>query len=453
MQIAATIESQRKFFASGQTLDTAFRKRMLRELDSALTKWEDRLYEALEKDLHKSREEAYMTEIGILRSEIDTHLRKLGSWTREKKVFPSPAVMPSSVRVVCEPLGNALIMAPWNYPVLLLLCPLVGAISSGCTAVLKTSPLVPEVSSVLCRMVSETFGSEYIAALSGHREVNAELLEQKFDIIFFTGSPSLGRVVMQAAASHLTPVVLELGGKSPCIVDTGADLKASARKIAWGKALNAGQTCIAPDYLMVHSSIKDEFIASFKEALTQLYGQDVLESPYYTRIVNEKAFDRIKSYIDSSRIICGGRCDRNTRFIEPTLVAPSDMQSAVMNEEIFGPVLPLVEFDSLENVREFIASRPSPLAMYYFGETSRGNEFVRSLRCGGACVNDTIMHIACSGVPFGGIGESGMGCYRGKDSFLAFSHRKTVLSSPAGSDLPFRYPPYRFMKLIRMILG
>lgn len=453
MQIAGTIEAQKKFFVSGKTLDIDFRMKMLRTLDTALDKWETPLYEALFKDLHKSREEAYMTEFSMVRSEIRTHLGNLRSWTRNRKVFPSPAVMPSSVKVVCEPLGTALIMAPWNYPVQLLLCPLVGAISAGCTAVLKTSPLVPEISSIMAQMISETFSPEYIAIFSGHREVNTELLEHKFDIIFFTGSPSLGRTVMQAAARHLTPVVLELGGKSPCIVDEGADIAVAARKIAWGKSLNAGQTCIAPDYLMVHSSLKEAFIENFAAALRQLYGNDIKSSPHYARMVSEKAFDRVRSYIEASGTILGGHCDRSSLFIEPTLVIPHGTDSPVMTEEIFGPVLPLLEFESLQNVREFISERPSPLALYYFGDGRRGNDFVTNIRCGGACVNDTIMHIAAGRVPFGGIGESGMGCYHGKDSFLAFSHRKTVLKAPKRRDAPFRYPPYRLFRLVRLLLG
>ena len=318
---------------------------------------------------------------------------------------------------------------------------------------LKTSPAVPTVAAVLEKLVSDTFPPEYVAAFGGHRDVNTELLSQKFDIIFFTGSPSTGRVVMEAAARKLTPVVLELGGKSPCIVDAGADIRTAARKIAWGKSLNAGQTCIAPDYLMIHSSRREEFVEEFGRALGRLYGPDLQACGHYSRMVSTEAFDRVKSYIDSSEVLYGGRCCRESLFIEPALVVPSGPDAPVMQEEIFGPVLPLLEFSSLGDAREFIVSRPSPLALYYFGPSEQGRRLAQTIRCGGMCINDTIMHIAAGSVPFGGTGESGMGCYHGRDSFLAFSHRKTVLESPERLDLPFRYPPYRFFALIRKILG
>ena len=453
MDIPETIEAQRSFFLSGATLRRNFRETMLRKLLDALDRYEDELYAALWKDLHKSRQEAYLTETGIVRSEIRTHLRQLRSWMKPERHLPSAAVAPSGAKVMSEPLGCALIIAPWNYPVQLLLNPLVGAISAGCTAVLKTSPAVPTVAAVLEKLVSDTFPPEYVAAFGGHRDVNTELLSQKFDIIFFTGSPSTGKVVMEAAARKLTPVVLELGGKSPCIVDAGADIRTAARKIAWGKSLNAGQTCIAPDYLMIHSSRREEFVAEFGRALGRLYGPDLQACGHYSRMVSTGAFDRVKSYIDSSEVLYGGRCCRESLFIEPALVVPSGPDAPVMQEEIFGPVLPLLEFSSLGDAREFIVSRPSPLALYYFGPSEQGRRLAQTIRCGGMCINDTIMHIAAGSVPFGGTGESGMGCYHGRDSFLAFSHRKTVLESPKRLDLPFRYPPYRFFALIRKILG
>lgn len=450
--IASIVEAQRKFFHSGATLDRDFRLKQLRLLSKALKEWEKPLCEALWRDLHKSTEEAFLTEISILNAEIENHIQHLKRWMKPEKHSTPLKMTPSRSYVVSEPLGSALIIAPWNYPVQLLLNPLVGAISAGCTAILKPSPYVPTVASVVEQMIAETFDEKYIAVVQGNREVNTLLLEQRFDIIFFTGSPQLGKTVMEAAAKHLTPVVLELGGKSPCIVDKEANLKIAARRIAWGKTLNAGQTCIAPDYLLIHKSLKDEFIEEFKAAVKKLHGKQVKTSRHYVRMVSDKAFDRVVGYLSDGEVVAGGAYDKAERYIEPTLLANVSPTSAVMQEEIFGPILPMLTFESSEEIIRFITEREKPLALYYFGDEKRGWRIIRRTSSGGACINDTIMHIANEGLPFGGVGNSGMGSYHGRLSFDAFSHRRAVVASPTWIDMPFRYMPYKFFSIVKKIL-
>lgn len=450
--IEQIISSQREFFASNATLSIKFRKEQLKKLRDALKKWEKPLCEALWVDLHKSEQEAILTELSIVAGEVKNHIANVRSWAKRKRVCTPLKMLPSRSHVVTEPLGGALIIAPWNYPVQLLLNPLVGAISSGSTAVLKPSPYVPHVSKVIEEMISSTFDKQYIAVVQGNREVNEALLAQRFDIIFFTGSPTLGKKVMNAAAKHLTPVVLELGGKSPCIVDKDADIKIAARRLAWGKTLNAGQTCIAPDYLLIHKSRIDEFVAEFGKAVKMLHGDDIKQSRHYVRLVNERAFERVKGYISEGRVVYGGTTDAGERFIEPTLLADVPLTANVMTEEIFGPVLPMIPFEEREEVVKFIREREKPLALYYFGKPKEGREIIRLTSSGGSCINDVIMHIANENMPFGGVGNSGMGHYHGKLSFDAFSHRRAVVTTPTWLDLPFRYMPYRMFGLVKKLL-
>ena len=451
-KIGHLVRSQKEFFRSGATLDKKFRRDMLLRLRTALKKWEQPLYDALYEDLHKSREEACLTELSIVTGEINNHLRHLGRWMRPQ-CYPTPLKMfPSRSRTVSEPLGTALIVAPWNYPVQLLLNPLVGAISAGCTAVLKPSPYVPNVSLTIEKMIAETFDENYISVVQGNRDVNTALLSERWDIIFFTGSPSLGRIVMRAAAEHLTPVVLELGGKSPCIVDADADIDIAARRIAWGKTLNAGQTCIAPDYLLLHRSVKERFVEAFAREVERLHGRDPQRSAHYVRMVNDRAFERVTGYLGDGDILVGGRSDSADRYIEPTLLDNVSTDAAVMREEIFGPLFPIVVFDTTDEAVRFIVEREKPLALYYFGSCSRGKEVIRRTSSGGACINDTIMHIANENIPFGGVGNSGMGRYHGRESFDAFSHRRSVVITPTWLDLPFRYMPYRMFWLVKKIL-
>lgn len=450
--IAAIVGAQRDFFRSGATLDREFRTKQLKRLLDTLKEWEKPLYEALWADLHKSKEEAFLTELSIVMGEIKNHLKHLKKWMRREKYSTPIKMTPSRSYVVSEPLGSALIIAPWNYPVQLLLNPLVGAISAGCTAVLKPSPYVPTVSKVIEQMIEANFDEKYIAVAQGNRDVNIALLEQKFDIIFFTGSPALGKTVMEAAAKNLTPVVLELGGKSPCIVDEAADTDIAARRIAWGKTLNAGQTCIAPDYLLIHKSQADKFITAFARELKRLHGDDCKQSRHYVRLVSDKAFERVAGYLKEGRIVLGGATDARERYIEPTLLADVNPQSPVMQEEIFGPVLPMITFEQREEAIQFIRQREKPLALYYFGRVKDGEEVLRRTSSGGACINDTIMHIANENIPFGGVGNSGMGSYHGKRSFDAFSHQRSVVTTTTLFDLPFRYMPYKMWSLVKKIL-
>ena len=452
-EIKTIIEAQRAFFRSGETLGLKFRQQALCALSKALKLWETRIFEALWKDLHKSYEEVYLTELSIVLGEIDNHLHHLKRWMTPKRVGTPLKIMPSQSKVVVEPLGCTLIMAPWNYPVQLLLNPLVGAISAGCTAVLKPSPYVPHTSKVLEEMIKETFRPEYIAVVQGNREVNTALLEERYDLIFFTGSPQLGRTVMRAASENLTPVVLELGGKSPCIVDKDANIAMAARRIAWGKSLNAGQTCIAPDYLLVHADVKDQLISTLKSEFTRLHGPNPKEAKHFVRIVNERAFDRLVGYIDGADVVMGGEYDRSERYISPTIIDQADVNSPIMQEEIFGPIFPVITFTNTDEAIDFVVSREKPLALYYFSESKQNiRRVLKYTSSGGTCINDTIMHIANEKLPFGGVGASGMSAYHGKESFKVFSHYRAVVTTPTGLDLPFRYMPYTFFKWIKGLL-
>ena len=451
-RISALAAAQRDYFDRGETRSATFRRTMLRRLDQALQQWEQPLGEARGQDLHKSPEEAYLTELSSVRGEIRNHLRHLRQWMRPER-RPTPLKLwPASSRILKQPLGPALIIAPWNYPVQLLLNPLVGAISAGCTAMLKPSPATPHVSQTLARMIAQIYDEEFVAVVEGHREVNTQLLAERWGVIFFTGSPAVGRVVMEAAARHLTPVVLELGGKSPVVVDRGADIRIAARRIAWGKALNAGQTCIAPDYRLVHEELLEEFIDAYRTAVRHLLGDDPRQSRHYVRIVNERAFDRVASYLGQGTVRVGGHSDRAERYIEPTLLTKVDPAAPVMCEEIFGPVLPTIPFREQSEIIDFITAREKPLALYYFGPEKQGREILNRTSSGGACLNDTIMHIANEALPFGGVGNSGMGSYHGRESFDAFSHRRAVVETPTWIDLPFRYMPYRMFRWVKHIL-
>ena len=450
-KIVSIVDAQREFFRSGATLDVKFRLESLKRLAEALDKWEDKLAKALWSDLHKSYEEAYLTEISIVKGEIRNHLRNLRRWMRPQRVGTPLKMMPSHSRVISEPLGTTLIISPWNYPVQLLLNPLVGALSSGCTAVLKPSPYVPEVSRVLQEMIESAFAPEHVAVVQGNRTVNAALLEQRWDLIFFTGSPALGRTVMATASRNLTPVVLELGGKSPCIVDAEAKIELAAKRIAWGKSLNAGQTCIAPDYLLVHSSVKEKFVEELQRQFRKLLGANPKDATHFVRMVNDRAWERVTGYLTEGKILFGGASSRADRYIEPTVVEVTP-DCRVMQEEIFGPVFPLITFDSTDEAIRFVNDREKPLALYYFGCECKAAKVLRHTSSGGACVNDTIMHIANENLPFGGVGNSGLGSYHGRLSYDVFSHRRAVVYTPASLDLPFRYMPYKWFKVVKKLL-
>ncbi len=456
-RINQILDSQRIFFGSGATLDISFRKQQLKKLASAIDKYQDRLAQALWEDLHKSFQEAYLTELGLVKAEIREHLSHVCSWARRKRKHSPLTLFPSSSFIVKEPLGQALIVSPWNYPVQLLLNPLVGAISAGCTAVLKPSPYVPHVSAVIEEMIADTFPQEYIAVVQGNRDVNQTLFQSRWDIIFFTGSPALGRKVMEAASKNLTPVVLELGGKSPCIIDSTANIKVAAKRIAWGKTLNAGQTCIAPDYILIHEDVKESFVKEFAHAVEELHGKDISESPHFVRMVTPAAFERVSSYLQDGTVLYGGHTNASERFIEPTLLDNVKLDSPVMTNEIFGPIFPLITIsrsngDFCKQVTEFINSREKPLAFYWFGNDKDGWNVIRHTSSGGGCINDTIMHIANGNIPFGGVGNSGMGHYHGKPSFDAFTHERSIVKAPSWIDLPFRYMPYKLFWLIKKMM-
>ena len=450
--ITSLVNKQKAFFATGQSRAIGFRKEKLKALRSAILRYEQKITDACRQDLHKSYAEAYLTEISIVLQEIDHHLHHVSKWSKPRRVKTPKHLLPSSSRVHYEPLGTSLIIAPWNYPFQLLINPLVGAISAGCCTILKPSPYTPNVAAVMEEMVRETFDEQYIGIAQGGRSVNTELLAHRFDIIFFTGSPSVGKVVMEAATHNLTPVVLELGGKSPCIVDQDANLDIAAKRIAWGKTINAGQTCIAPDYLFVHHAVKEALLHKISRHWQKMYGDDPRQSAYYPRIVNRKAMERLEKLMQDGRIIHGGGMDREDRYITPTIIDAISGDSPIMQEEIFGPLLPVMEFDRMEQALDFINSREKPLALYYFGKPRKAKEVLRKSSSGGACINDTILHVANHHLPFGGVGNSGMGRYHGKASFQAFSNERAVFRTPTWIDLPLRYPPFKGFSKVRKFL-
>ncbi|MDO5523090.1 MAG: aldehyde dehydrogenase [Bacteroidia bacterium] len=450
--IKTGLAAQRAFFATGTTRDTSFRTEQLKKFKSAIKKHEKKIADALWADLHKSFEEAYLTEISIVIQEINNHIHRLKKWSKPKRV-PTPShLLPSSSRIIYEPLGVSLIVAPWNYPFQLLMNPLVGSISAGNCAVLKPSPYTQNTAKVMQELIKETFPPEYIDIVLGGREVNELLFKQKTDIVFYTGSPAVGKVVMSAAAEQLTPVVLELGGKSPCIVDKDAKLSVAARRIVWGKTINAGQTCIAPDYLLVHESVKDALIEEMKTAVREMFGEDVRQSKHFGRIVNDKAFDRLSGYLTNGKIVLGGVSDKSERYISPTVLDDAKPEDAVMQEEIFGPILPVMTFADINKAISYVNSNEKPLAFYYFGKSKKAKEVLLKTTSGGGCINDTVVHVANHRLPFGGVGNSGMGRYHGKESFLAFSNRRSMVTTPTRIDFPFRYAPYKFFRWIRKII-
>lgn len=452
LSIDKILSAQRKFFDSQQTKSISFRIDQLKKIESAIIKYEKRIENALWKDLHKSAEEAYLTEISIVKNEIKYHRRNLKSWSKPKRV-PTPLhLWPSNSHIHYEPLGISLIVSPWNYPFQLLINPLVGAISAGCCAIIKPSPDAPNLAIVIEEMIKEYFNSNYISVVQGAKETNTILFRKKFDLIFFTGSPKLGKVVMRAAAENLTPVILELGGKSPCIVDEDANLDIAAKRIVWGKFINAGQTCIAPDYLMVHESVKSELLKYMIQHIINMYGSNPRESEFYARIVHEAAMDRLVDLLKENMIVHGGESDKSERYIAPTIIELDSTSSKIMQEEIFGPILPVLTFTNIEETTDYINSQEKPLALYYFGKNVNAQEVLQKSTSGGACINNTLMHVANHHLPFGGVGNSGMGSYHGKESFIAFSHKRAIVKTPTWLDLPFQYPPFKYFDKIKRLL-
>lgn len=446
-QLQRLLKSQRRFFVSGATLSYSNRRQALITLKSAILRYKKELAGALYADLGKSETESYMCETGLALSELGWMLRHLKGLIREKTVLTPLAQFAARSFRSPSPYGTVLIMSPWNYPVLLTLDPLIDALAAGNTAIIKPSAYAPATSALLKKMLEESFPSEYVAVVTGGRAENQALLQQRFDKIFFTGGSTVGRQVLVSAARYLTPVTLELGGKSPCIVDKSARISLAARRIVFGKYLNCGQTCVAPDYILCHEDIQDELISAIKREIVRQFGRHPLENPNYGKIINERHFHRILGLIDPHKLIWGGECDENALRIAPAVMADVSWKDAVMQEEIFGPVLPILTYRSLEEAIRSVESRPHPLALYLFSEDKGVQKKVLSrCRFGGGCINDTIIHLASSAMPFGGVGESGMGCYHGKEGFLEFSHTRSIVDKKTWMDLPVRYQPYSSLK-------
>lgn len=456
MEIKKLVEKQKEYFQRGVTLSYGARMRALCTLEEALNRYTSDLEDALYADLHKSKMESHMTEIGLTRSELKYCRKHLRAWMAKEHIRTDLANFHSSSFTIAEPYGVTLVMAPWNYPVLLCLEPVINALAAGNTVVLKPSAYAPHVSAVLSKMIKECFPKEYVAVVEGGREENEQLLEQRFDYIFFTGGVTVGRLVLEKAARFITPVTLELGGKSPCIVDKTANIKIAARRIIFGKILNSGQTCVAPDYILAAPEIKDELFACMKQELSKMLGEKPLENPDYPRMVNEKHYHRVMNLINGEQIIAGGYGDEKTLQIAPTILDHVTFESPVMKEEIFGPVLPVMCFHSKDELLELIQHFEKPLACYLFTRDRKmENWALQHIPFGGGCINDTVVHLATSRMGFGGVGASGMGSYHGKVGFETFSHRKSILKKHQWIDVPVRYHPYNSVKkkLVNLLLG
>jgi aldehyde dehydrogenase (NAD+) len=444
--ITTLLQTQRTFFATGQTRNLQFRQNQLLKLQQAIVTYQDQIIAAVHHDLGRPAFEAYF-EIATL-GEIKLALKSLTQWTAPRKAATSIDVFPASAWIQPEPLGIALIIGPWNYPFQLVMSPLVGAIAAGNCAILKPSEFAPHTSTLIAKLIAEIFEPNYIAVVEGDREISQQLLAEKFDHIFFTGGTTIGKIVMTAAAQHLTPVTLELGGKSPCIVDRSARLDYTAQRIIWGKFLNAGQTCIAPDYLLVDATIKAELLGHLTRTITQFYGDDPSTSPDFGRIVNQRQLDRLQTYLTSGQILVGGQINPEQRYLAPTILDNVSWNDPVMAEEIFGPILPILTFDRLDTVLPEIINRPKPLALYIFAEdTQVQNQILNATSSGNVCINDTMVQFALNSLPFGGVGDSGMGSCHGKASFDAFSHQRSILKRSTRFDLNWRYAPYSSTRL------
>ena len=454
-EIRQILEKQHRIFREGATLPVSFRLSQLQKLKDGIRRYEEKLDQALEADLGKSRMESYMCEIGLTLSELTWMQKHLRSLVREKRVSTPLAQFAARSFRSPSPYGTVLIMSPWNYPVLLTLEPLIDAIAAGNTVVIKPSAYAEHTSAVLKEMLKECFPSEYVAVVTGGRAENKALLEQRFDKIFFTGGKTVGREVLRHAAEYLTPVTLELGGKSPCIVDKSAKIPLAAKRIVFGKYLNCGQTCVAPDYILCNRTVYAELILALQKEITAQFGEDPLKNPDYGKIINQKHYDRIMGLIDADKVVCGGCGDGQSLRIAPTIMKNVTFSDTVMGEEIFGPVLPILTYDTLEEAINIVEEHPHPLALYLFSEDKGAQKKVLELcHFGGGCINDTIIHLATSAMPFGGVGESGMGGYHGKTGFETFSHFRSIVDKKTWMDLPIRYQRYSRMKerLLRVFL-
>lgn len=444
MDIPKLVQEQKHFFKSQQTKNLDFRISLLKKLLVVVQEKEQDIISALYKDFKKSEYESVMTETSIVISELKSSIKNLRSWAKPKRVFPALLNFPSSSKIYKEPYGAVLVIAPWNYPYQLALVPLIGAIAAGNTVVLKPSELTPHTSKITKEIIEAVFASQLVAVVEGGVEVSTALLEERWDYIFFTGSVQVGKIIAKAAAKHLTPITLELGGKNPCIIDDTAAIALAAKRIVWGKCINAGQTCIAPDYLIIHKKVKDEFVRCFQEEVTKAYGLNPQESNDYPRIVNEKNFDRLANMLSNEKILVGGNTDKETLYIAPTLIDNPSMDSEVMKGEIFGPISPVLTYKDEAELEALILRYEKPLALYVFTKrTAFAKQIIRNFSFGGGTINDTTVHFANSRLPFGGVGESGIGNYHGKRTFDLFSHHKGMVHRYNWLDVPVRYAPYK----------
>ncbi|MEH1847104.1 MAG: aldehyde dehydrogenase [Nostoc sp.] len=448
------IQNQREFFQTGKTKDVNFRIEQLKNLKQAIIEHERSIVEALQADLHKPELESYLTEIGVIK-EIDYAIKHLKNWTKPKKAAVSFDFFSYSAQIYPEPLGVVLIIGPWNYPFNLIISPLIGAIAAGNCAIIKPSEIASHTSSIIAKIIAKHFDPAYIAVVEGGVEASQKLLAEKFDHIFFTGGTAVGKIIMAAAAKYLTPVTLELGGKSPCIVDTDINLEHTVRRITWGKFINAGQTCIAPDYLLVDKKIKKDLIDGLEKCLKEFYGDNPANSPDYARIISQKHFERLVNFLKDGEVIIGGENQPSERYIAPTVIDSVSLEDSVMQEEIFGPIIPIIEYTDIAEAIALINSRPKPLALYLFSQNKNLQKRVlQETSSGGVCINDTVMQVGVSSLPFGGVGDSGIGNYHGKASFDTFSHDKSVLQNSFWLDLKWRYAPYKGkLPLIKKLLG
>lgn len=454
--LLTSVNALRQYYNSGATRPISFRKEQLKKLKQAILDHEQSLYDALHADLKKTPEESWVTEVGFVIAEINNVLKHLSDWSRPEKVSTNLLNVPSVSRIMKEPLGVVLIIAPWNYPFQLLINPMVGAIAAGNCVVLKPSEFAPATEAVMKKILSATFPNEYIMYVEGEGyKVIPELMNNfSFDHIFYTGSTAVGKIIYKMAAERLVPVTLELGGKSPCIVESDADIKVAGKRIGLTKFSNAGQMCVAPDYILVHASRKDELVESIRKALQRFYGEKPEESYEYAKIINEKQFDRIAGYLKEGHILFGGKTDKSKLFIEPTLIDGVSMNSKVMQEEIFGPVLPILTFNTSEEAKQVIDQHPNPLAFYVFtGSSKKEKHWLESISFGGGCVNNASWHLTNHNLPFGGKGFSGSGNYHGKASFDTFTHKKSVMKTPTWFDPAIKYPPFKGkLKLFKWVI-
>ncbi|MCH8545317.1 MAG: aldehyde dehydrogenase [Cryomorphaceae bacterium] len=451
INIPTTVSLQKAFYRTQATKSIAFRKKQLSRLRTAIIEREHELYQAVEKDLGKGYEEAFLTELSLVIKEIDLHLKNLSRWAKPKRVASPLYLLPSRSEVVPEPMGVVLIIGPFNYPFQLTMAPLVGAISGGNCCVIKPSEQTPHTAEVIEQIINSTFDPHYLRVINGDIEVGKALLEEAYDLIFFTGSTNVGKIVMQKASEHLCPVILELGGKSPCIVLPSADITTTAKRIAWGKTINAGQTCIAPDYVLVHREMADALIEGIIKHWRDMYGEDNRKSSYFGRIVSARAFDRLSSYLSNGKVAYGGQTDSDSRYIAPTILRDVSMDDPVMKEEIFGPILPIITYNNELELEQMLPDE-KPLACYVFGKEKHALKWFDHIDAGGGAINDTILHVSNANIPFGGVGKSGMGNYHGKSSFDAFTHQKGRIISKTWIDPNLRYPPYKSFSWVKRLL-